>query len=126
MSRRVYLYFALIFLLGAVAGAAGMFYYGWYAGRWHPHFDKQRILRDLRRKLDLSDAQTQQVKQVLDETETKFKALRSQAAPQFEAIRKESQDRIRRILTPEQAVKFDEHMRRVKERMERMERHGGP
>lgn len=116
MSRRVFFYFALTFLLGVVIGAAGMFLSGWYRVRQHG-FNKERVIRRLSRELRLSEAQVQQLNQIVDDSEKKFSDLRAQVGSQFEALRKERQDRIRQILTPAQTAKFNEMVRRFEERM---------
>ena len=121
MTRRVYIYFILTFLLGAILGGAGTFFFTWYTGHWHMRFDRQRIVDHMRRELNLSDSQVQQLREVMDETDAKFKELRKQTAPTFATVRHEMHDRIRRILTPEQAAKFDEIVRRHEAR----ERRGG-
>jgi Spy/CpxP family protein refolding chaperone len=112
MTRRVYIYFILTFLLGLTLGGAGTFFFTWYTGHWHMRFDPQRIVDHMRRDLKLSDNQVQQLRQIMDETDAKFKELRKQSSPAFDNIRHEMRDRIRRILTPEQIVKFDEIVRR--------------
>ncbi len=112
MTRRVYIYFVLTFLLGLALGGAGVFSFTWYTGHWHMRFDPQRIVDRMRRDLNLSDNQVQQLRQIMDETDAKFKELRKQSSPAFDNIRHEMRDRIRRILTPEQVVKFDEIVRR--------------
>ena len=112
MTRRVYIYFLLTFLLGVILGGAGVFLFTWYTGHWHTRFDRQRIVKHMRRDLNLSDNQVQQLRQIMDETDAKFKELRKQTSPAFDTVRNEMHDRIRRILTPEQAAKFDEIVRR--------------
>lgn len=121
MTRRVYLYFALTFLLGVVVGGAGMFLSGWYMPRHHP-FDRGRVMRRLTRDLNLTDPQVQQVSQILDETTKKYSDLQKQMEPQFDAIHQESSNRIRQILTPEQTAKFNALVRRWEERR----KHRGP
>ncbi len=116
MTRRIYLYFTLTFLLGVIAGGAVFYFYAWHTGHWERGFDPERIVRHLQKDLNLSSEQAQQVRQILRETRQKFSELQKQNEPQFTAIRKESQARVRQILTPEQAAKFDEIIRRVEER----------
>jgi hypothetical protein len=117
MSRRAYLYFILTFVLGLVVGAAGTIIYGWRSGIIRPrHPDEQHIVRFLQRRLDLSDAQAQQVGQIVHESDDKFRQLQRQVDPQFDAIRAESQDRIRKILNPQQLGKFNELVQRMQER----------
>jgi hypothetical protein len=118
MSRRAYLYFILTFVLGLVVGAAGTVFYGWHRGIIHPRRppDEQHIVSFLQRKLNLSDAQTKQVDQIVRDTDDKFKQLQGQVDPQFDAIRDESRDRIRKVLNAEQLAKFNELVRRMEER----------
>lgn len=118
MTRRVYLYFALTFLLGVVVGGAGMFLSGWYMMRHH-RFDKQHVVRRLTRELNLTDTQVQQLSQIVEDTSKKYSDLQKQVDPQYRAIREESHNRIRQILTPDQLAKFNEMVRRQEERMKK-------
>lgn len=116
MNRRAYLYFVLTFVLGVVVGSAATVFYAWYSGRWHHGFDEKRVVRFLKRELKLSDAQTQQVEQIMQETDQKFRDLQKQVDPQFEAIRQESREKVRKILNPDQLAKFNEMVKRFEER----------
>ena len=121
MSRRVYLYFAVTILLGATLGGSGIYYFLWHTGRLHPPggFNKDHAVAHLRKNLNLSDAQAQQVGQIFDEASQKVRDLQKQIDPQFQAIHQETRARIRQILDPEQAKKFDELIRAVDERHKR-------
>jgi Spy/CpxP family protein refolding chaperone len=123
MTRRVYLYFAVTFLLGVILGGVGVYYFGWSTGRWHRGLNKDRAVARLRRALDLSDAQVQQVSQIFDETSQKMRDLQKQIDPQFQAIREEARSRIHQMLNPEQGKKFDELVKQIDERRRR---HGPP
>jgi hypothetical protein len=112
MTRRVYIYFVLTFLLGVILGGGGTFFFTWYTGHWYMRFDRERLVEHMRRDLNLSGGQVQQLKQIMDETDVKFKELRKQTSPAFDAVRDEMRDRIRRILNPEQVAKFNEIVRR--------------
>jgi Spy/CpxP family protein refolding chaperone len=66
-------------------------------------------------RLGLSDAQTTQLKAILDDERTKSEALRADQAADPQAnrakmgeIRKDSETRIAAILTPDQKSKWDE------------------
>jgi len=127
MIRRAYVYFILTFLLGAILGGAGAFFLTWYTGHWHMRFSRQHFVDRMRHELNLVDDQVRQLNQIMDETDARLRELRKQTAPAFDNLRKESHDRIRRILTPEQAAKFDELVRRHEERMRRRQPDGpGP
>lgn len=119
MSRKVYLYFALTFLFGVAVGACGFFYYGWYTGGWHRRPSPERIIRHLRKDLNLSDTQVQQVRQVFEETSKKMDAVQVQVQPQYQAIREEARNQIRQILNPQQVQKFNDLVRRFDERRQR-------
>ncbi len=119
MTRRAYIYFALTFLLGVILGGTGVFLYTWYTGHWHMRFSRQRFVDHMQHELNLSGAQVQQLGQIMDETDAKFRELRKQTAPAFDQLRTELRNRIRSILTPEQASKFDSLVRRHEERMKR-------
>jgi Spy/CpxP family protein refolding chaperone len=116
MKRRAYLYFLFTLLLGVVVGGTGVFFYAWYWGHWHRGGDRQHIVRYMTHELDLSSTQVQQLNQILDDTAKKYEALRNQVGPQFRAIREESHERIRKILTPQQLEKFNQMLRRREQR----------
>jgi Spy/CpxP family protein refolding chaperone len=116
MTRRVYVYFVLTFVLGGLVGGAGVFFYSWHFGPGPRRPDKGRIVQLMTRELNLTEQQVQQVTRIMEESNQKFMELRRQHRPQFEAIREESRARTREVLTPEQAAKFDEMVRRFEER----------
>jgi Spy/CpxP family protein refolding chaperone len=116
-TRRVWIYFALTFLLGVLAGGAGSFFYGWrMMGPQGGAARRERILRHMTRDLDLNDAQVTQTRAIMEETGNKIQELRKQHRPEFDAIRAESHERIRKVLTPQQAVKFEEMVKKFEER----------
>ncbi len=119
MTRRAYLYFFLTFLLGVIVGAAGLFSFAWYRGRWHRDipFDKQRIVQHLTRELKLNDQQIEQLNRIMDESGKKFEEFRKNAESQFQTLLNERRDQIRKILNPEQLAKFNDLVRRHDERM---------
>ena len=119
MTRRAYLYFILTFLLGVVVGAGGTFMMGWYYGPPHHGFNPKRVVHFLQRELKLSDDQTRQVEEIMKDTDQKYRDLHQQVDPQFDAVREESRDRVRKILNPDQLAKFNELVRRFDERRKR-------
>jgi len=121
MTRRVYLYFVVTIVLGAILGGVGVYYFLWYTGRiQHPHgFNKDRAVAHLKKDLNLSDAQTQQVGRIFDDSMQKMQDLQKQVDPQFQALHQETRARIRQILNPDQAKKFDELVRSIDERRKR-------
>ena len=119
-SQRVYIYFALTFLLGILAGAAGTFFFGRQMGPPGGPARRERILRRMTRELDLNEKQVQQVRAIMEETRGKVEGLRKQHRPHYDAIRAESRDQIRQVLTPEQARKFDELVRKFEKRRRKL------
>jgi len=122
MSRRAYLYFVLTFLLGAIVGGTSVYYYAWSTGHWHRPFNRQDFVRRLKVELNLSDTQVSQVEQIIEGTTGKLRSAQQQADAQFNSIREESRNGIRKILSPEQIQKFDELVRRWDERRRRLSR----
>jgi len=112
MTRRAYLYFAVIFVSGLIVGAAGMYYYVWHAGLLRRTFNRERAVAHLKSELSLSDEQLNQVRQILQDSDAKYSDLQKQVEPQFSALHEQTRDRIRQILSPEQLRKFNEIARR--------------
>lgn len=123
MKGRVYLYFVVTFLLGVFVGGAGTFYYGWHSGRWRRGFSKERVVSHLQHELSLSSQQVQQLRQIIDDSSQKYRQLRHQVDPQFQALREDTDNRIRQILNPAQLEKFNGL---VRQHEERARRHKGP
>jgi len=121
MSRRIYLYFIATILLGAVIGGTGTYYALWYTGRVRHEagFNQEHAEEHMKKALNLSDAQTQQLHQILSESSQKTRALQQQMDPQFQAIHIATRQSIRQILNPEQQKTFDEHMKQIDERRRR-------
>lgn len=123
MKRRAYVYFVLTFLLGIVVGGAGMYTYGWYTGHWHRRFSRHRVIEYLQHQLNLSQSQTQQLQQILQQMEQKESALRQKVAPQFQTIREEARDETRKILNAQQLKKFNAMAKRWDEMRREHEHH---
>lgn len=119
ISRRVYIYFALTFLLGILAGGAGTFYFGRQLSPPGGPARRERILRRMMRELNLDEKQSQQIRAIMEETGGKIGDLRRQHRPEFDAIRAASRDRIRAVLRAEQATKFDEMVKKFDERRQK-------
>ncbi len=122
MSRRAYLYFALTFLLGVIVGGTCVYYYAWSTGHWHRPFNRRSFISRLKTELNLSDTQVSQLEQIMDGSTQKFENAQQQVDSQLNAIRQETRDRIRQILSPEQTQKFDVLVRRWDERRKRLAR----
>jgi len=126
MKRRFSVYFALIFILGLVIGAAGMYSYGWYTGHWHQRLSRHRVVEYLHEKLSLSQSQTQQLQQIVNNMEKKESELRNQVEPQFQAIREEARAETRKILTSQQVEKFNAMAKRWDAKRKNAGHHAAP
>ena len=124
MSRRVYFYFVATIILGAILGGVGTYYFLWETGRLQRHggFNREHAVARLKKDLNLSEDQARQVGQIFDDSSLKVRELQKQMEPQFEAIHQETRARIRQVLNPDQAAKFDEMVRAIDAR----HRHQGP
>jgi hypothetical protein len=112
MRHRAYVYFVLIFVLGIIIGAAGLYSYGWYTGHWRRPPNRHRVVDYLQRELSLSQGQTEQLQQIINTMDQKEDELREQMAPQFQAIREETRAETRKILNEQQLQKFNEMVKR--------------
>jgi Spy/CpxP family protein refolding chaperone len=97
-----------IFILGFAAGAlAPSAYRAWVR-------DRGRVISDVRgsridrlsEELKLTPEQKEQVRQIFGETRTKLEALRKESEPRFAEIRRDADERLKQVLTPEQWEEF--------------------
>ena len=101
----------LVFLLGALAGAAVMHRVGRQSveaalsGRGGATADF--VVRRLSRSLDLDPAQQDQVRAIVAETRRDIVEIRKPVQGQIEAAFERSRVRVRAILRPDQQEKFD-------------------
>jgi len=94
-----------IFVLGFAAGAlAPRAYRAWvHDGAQESRGD--RIVR-MREDLKLTPEQEAQVRQILGDTRSQLQALRKESEPRFAEIRRQADERMRQVLTPEQWEQF--------------------
>jgi Spy/CpxP family protein refolding chaperone len=120
-----------VFLLGAAAGGLGTYV---LRGRVlasnsnAPHHqqnprpkmtaENSPALKDL----GLSQDQQKQIDALLVQMQSQYGSIHEQWSAQMDAARKQGRDQIRAILTPEQAAKFDDTLRKWDE--ERKKRNG--
>lgn len=103
-SPRVLLSLVLVFLCGMMAGALVMRYgvHGMLHSR-EPGLDPRLTVENLRKELNLSPEQAEQLKIILDDFVMYVQSLQSQ----MDELRGAGKERIRRVLNPEQQRKFD-------------------
>ncbi len=105
--------FVGVFVLGAVAGAAGTRAY-MFKELASPFEGPPREARNrfrmeaLRRQLDLSPDQAKKVRAILQETEDDFENAMKPCRDELDTLRKRTDDRIIETLEPAQVIKFRE------------------
>ncbi|HEX8145768.1 MAG TPA: periplasmic heavy metal sensor [Pyrinomonadaceae bacterium] len=91
-----------IFLLGFAAGALAP---SAYRARVRDGGRQGRFER-MSEQLRLTDEQRERVRQIFGETRNKLEALRKESEPRFAEIRRDADERIKQVLTPEQWEEF--------------------
>jgi Spy/CpxP family protein refolding chaperone len=98
----------VIFLLGFAAGTlAPAAYRAWVRdggrqGRGQDGFER------MSERLNLTPEQKTQVQQIFGETRTQLEALRRESEPRFAEIRGQADERLQKVLTPEQWQQFQQ------------------
>lgn len=97
----------VIFLLGFAAGILALnVYRGWVraagAGRGEDRFEQMSA------RLQLNAEQKTKVQQVLGDTREQLRALRKESEPRVSEIRKQTDQRLQQILTPDQWQRFQQ------------------
>jgi len=120
MTRRAYFYFVVTFITGLVVGGAGVYYYAWHAGLWRHPWEENATIHRMTRRLDLTPHQVQELRPIMDNTVKQWNLIQGQIKPQLDALRQQTDDRIRQILSAGQKNKFDvlvkKHERHKKKR----------
>jgi hypothetical protein len=107
-----------VFLIGFAAGALSLNLYQSLnpsSKRNAPRGGPEFLIKRMDEEVGLTSDQQEQIKKILDETSQKYKQIRSEMdpvvepfQPRFNAVRQESRDRIRTLLSPEQLPKYEE------------------
>ena len=107
-----------VFVIGFAAGALSLNLYQSLRGsskKDAPRGGTEFLIRRMDEKVGLSSEQQEQIKKILDETNDKYREIRKDMEPRikdfeprFNAVRQESRDRIRVLLTPEQLPKYEQ------------------
>ncbi len=145
MSPKVKVYGSAIalFLAGAVSGGFGSTlaghcfphrgqmremgeHFGGQRGPDHQKAMTDRMHRRLSEKLQLSTEQQEQLRKILNESGAEFKGMHDRHQGERKELMRSSGDKIRGILTSEQAQRFDKMREKMRERMERRGRGDGP
>lgn len=96
----------LIFMLGVAAGMLALrAYHAWFEERRAP---RQVRFEQMLDRLQLNAEQKTQVRQIFDDTRGRLDALRKESAPRVEEIRRQTDERLQQVLTPEQWQQFQQ------------------
>ena len=97
----------LIFVLGFAAGALALnAYQKWSRSR--SQVTRQQRFEQMLDRLQLSSEQKTQVHQILGETREQLQAHRKESEPRFVEIRRQADERLQKVLTPEQWRQFQQ------------------
>ena len=121
---------AVVFLLGCMVGAACFLVWGGKvvaarSPRAGDTFARGERPFRLVERLNLSHDQEVQVRQILGESRKQMEAVRAETAPRFAAIRADMDKRISALLNDEQKKKFEEFLKEIESRRERLRRRVG-
>lgn len=110
------------FLLGGVAGGLAHYLYRNHvasAASRQPvrsRINPGDIAQQMAKELELDEHQTEELRAIFKNGRDRYRALSLQFRPQYEALRKETNDEIRQILRPEQAARYDAFLAEVDKR----------
>ena len=108
----------IIFLLGFTAGILALnVYRGWAHGVNAP-----RGFEQLSDRLKLNEDQKTKVQQIFGDTREQLRAVRKESEPKVNDIRRQADERMQQVLTPEQWKQFQTMRDEMKSRRGR----GGP
>jgi Spy/CpxP family protein refolding chaperone len=104
---KIWLAVLAVFVTGGVTGASLASAYHLGAGSQSAGRGGENLFRQLRGELNLSDTQAVQIRAIIEETGEKYRALRAECRPRYDAARAGARERIRALLTPDQQAAFD-------------------
>ena len=104
----------LIFVLGFAAGALALNAYKRF-GRANAESRQARFEKMLN-SLQLSAEQKTQVDQILGDTRQQLQGLRKESEPRFADIRRQADERLQKVLTPEQWKQFQQEREKMRGR----------
>ncbi len=104
----------LIFVLGFAAGALALNAYK-RLGRGRDA-SRQGRMEQLLDSLQMNADQKTQVHQILGDTREQLQTLRKESEPRVTEIRRQADERLQKVLTPEQWKQFQQGRERMRER----------
>jgi len=104
------LFALLLFALGAAVGALGHRFYAATVVNAKPTAEdwRHKYIVEMQSKLNLNTSQINQLQVILDETKAKYKAVRESYHPEMVKVKEAQLERVKSILTPEQAKQYEQ------------------
>jgi hypothetical protein len=109
-SLKTWIVLIAVFSLGCITGIGvdGIYRSKTNASYRESHSrDREALFEKIRSDLNLTEQQAKDMHQVLDESASEFRALRSELRPKYEEIRVQTRGRMRALLNAQQQQKFD-------------------
>jgi|WetSurMetagenome_2_1015567.scaffolds.fasta_scaffold04572_4 hypothetical protein len=109
------------FVLGGLAGAVlNYIYRNQVIPSTTKEFQSARppgdIVEDMAKSLKLDDGQRQELIHIFEQSRERYRALSLQFRPQYDALQRETDDQIRKILREDQVALFDRLLKEGRER----------
>lgn len=114
-KRQLRLAAIVIFVLGFAAGALSINAYRVWA-RHKAEQSRRGGFDEMLDRLQLSAEQKTQVHQILGETREQLQALRKESEPRVSEIRQRTDERLQKVLTPEQWKQFQQQREEMRNR----------
>jgi Spy/CpxP family protein refolding chaperone len=122
------LFAVLLFGCGVLAGALGHRYYTATVSAKSAEDFRHRYVSEMESRLKLTPTQVTQLEAILDDTKSKFRAVRESYRPAMLKIKAEQIARVKSILTPEQIPAYEqlvaEREHRARDQEERESKRG--
>jgi hypothetical protein len=112
----VFLIFFLGFVIGAIIASGSIYAKVWELIEGGPEKVAEFTVQRLNDELKLDDVQKREFKRIADRTSLKLRAIRYSSQPAVDAVLKDSDAEVLGILNPRQKKKFEEIMKRFRER----------
>ncbi len=109
------LYVGLIFASGVVLGVFGHSLYSVTSvqsgaesrQRPRPEEVRKKTLAEMKARMKLTDQQVSRINSIYDESRSRVNDVHEKYRPQIDAITKDQRDKVRSVLSPEQAVEYE-------------------
>jgi Spy/CpxP family protein refolding chaperone len=108
----------MVFVLGFAAGALALnAYRAWSRGGGQ--VSRQDRFEQMSERLKFNDEQKTQVQQILGDTREQLQELRKESEPKVNEIRQRADERLQKVLTPEQWQQFQQMRDEMRSRSRR-------